>query len=720
MPYRRYNTKQDRLSYDSVEPERAMFLERMALNPNFFGTVSDSILPIVKAIQTSTIYEELGCIGYHPDQEELMATVVVKQPFGYSGGDYCGGSTEYVRFYLKNAAGDWIDQGIRSFEVNNIPDGTISHKDLDYAVRLQIDEPRRWCKVENIMEVRAILSWQVPPPADSPAWTPVWGEVQHAKIQIDKRDALVLADIPDFYDTVLPTDLLDTLDTSIPLPTKKLPTLNLNDLVELYKDTEVTPKRFLLPELQKFAMGNSNNLVLTDAVIDVIEGLQIDIDDLFSNIGDGDTSYEELRCIGLDERNSRMVGILRVKNKSGYSGGLCTAGSKEYVAFWVDRNLTNNYEFLGMGSVNVYDLQSMPGDGLYYAVSIPVNLEDYRPQCGEDVVWRVRAILSWNTMPPTTNPNWTPTWGNREEALVTLMPSPVVIPQTGHDPILKTVGGIDVNLINSSGYANGNLVDSDRVAVNAPFGGRVDIEGILANSLNINNPTTAPLRYKVRVRPFGGAWQTVDDPFSLTIITYNQLAGTQTFSTITQEVDGDGWFRYQKDLVGNVHKIPTRDTLAVWRTNGLDGHYQMMVTALLGTQTWDSQIVDIMLDNTRPTLTVVYDNECGDVVEGATMDGTFSATDLHLQHVSFVILPTDKAAGGNFTQPATSSGPSLTFPTTGESGRAWEIDTSDMVPCGYVLRVVAHDRTLVNNGSTNWRTPVDTGFCLRMSAQNEG
>ncbi len=68
---------------------------------------------------------------------------------------------------------------------------------------------------------------------------------------------------------------------------------------------------------------------------------------------DGDTSYEELGCIGYDPVEDALVGVLTVKKPNGYSGGACTAGSVEYVAFWVDWG--GGWSYAGTAGVVVHD-----------------------------------------------------------------------------------------------------------------------------------------------------------------------------------------------------------------------------------------------------------------------------------------------------------------------------------------------------------------------------
>src|SRR5712691_8479669 len=93
--------------------ERASFKSLLLSNPNYFGNLTDSAFKTVLSISGNTHYEELGCVGYHPQQKRLEGVVYVYQPSGY-GTDICGaGTTEFVRFYLSYDHGaTWQDQGM--------------------------------------------------------------------------------------------------------------------------------------------------------------------------------------------------------------------------------------------------------------------------------------------------------------------------------------------------------------------------------------------------------------------------------------------------------------------------------------------------------------------------------------------------------------------------------------------------------------------------------
>ena len=131
---------------------------------------------------------------------------------------------------------------------------------------------------------------------------------------------------------------------------------------------KVEPRRFALTEIQQH-LDNPEAAALLAAPGS--EGLfqELEIDDLLGVLspGDGNTSFEELECVGLNPNRDTLVGIIRVKKPAGYSGGPCTTGSKEYVTFWADFNNNGTFETcLGTAAVNVYDFNDIPDEGLEY------------------------------------------------------------------------------------------------------------------------------------------------------------------------------------------------------------------------------------------------------------------------------------------------------------------------------------------------------------------
>ena len=171
-----------------VEPERALFNTLILKNPNYFGNIKSPLQP-VKVISSNTKYEELKCVGYNPQFKRLEAVVHVKLEVGYGSGICSKGSQEYVRFYIDwNNSGIWSDLGLVSFTAYNIT----GKKPLEYDVTLFIDPKEKFCLFENLPRVKAILSWNFPPPPNTPSHIPVWGNVKDSCIQIDAWKFFVL------------------------------------------------------------------------------------------------------------------------------------------------------------------------------------------------------------------------------------------------------------------------------------------------------------------------------------------------------------------------------------------------------------------------------------------------------------------------------------------------------------------------------------------------
>jgi len=148
-----------------VEIERTQFKSFLLQNPNYFGNLEVSDFKPIKVIKGNTTFEQMVCVGLNPPYDRLEAVVQIKADSGY-GGDICSpGTREYVRFYVDLFDnGVWHDVGVSSVRVHDIP----GDKPICYSVRRDFNSIRKFCLFENIVKVRAILQWNVPPPANSP------------------------------------------------------------------------------------------------------------------------------------------------------------------------------------------------------------------------------------------------------------------------------------------------------------------------------------------------------------------------------------------------------------------------------------------------------------------------------------------------------------------------------------------------------------------------
>ncbi|GIU71368.1 MAG: hypothetical protein KatS3mg003_0847 [Candidatus Nitrosocaldaceae archaeon] len=689
-----------------IEPERLEFKALLLKNPNYFGNVKDIAIEPVKPKQNDTRYEELTCIGYNPKFERLEAIVHIKRSYGY-GSSICGnGTPEYVRFFIDwNNDGNWEDLGVVSFRAYNIP----GRKPLEYDVTLKLDARKKPCNIENLPRVKAILSWNVIPPANDPNYTPVWGNSKNANIQIDKR-TLIITDIISTDKLKINPKLIPIIDLNKPLETKELE-YDILQLNELYKE-KVSASRFLYPTIYK--MIYASNIEPDLPIKDIIKPEIVDdILKLQQNI-----RYEELTCIGYNRDQDELVAIIKIKLPSGYSGDLCSKGSKEYVAFWVDYG--SGWQYVGTTSVNVYDFATIPAEGLDYAVYLPLNSLDKRQSCEKGAkILKVRAILSWNVTPPN-NPNYNPHWGNRKNTLIQLEPG---ISTTGHNPVIQSVGNMAVANISVNGLANGTPTGGGCEAKDSPFGGAIKITGKIANPPDTLGGGANPLQYKVYVSDDGINWEQLTNKFNLW---YNDLInGSWGANTkYEQKLDSNGWYTYIEDLTGKHQRHVTENVLAIWQSNGKQGKYKIKIEVRDPNNPmiiYTSNVVDIMVNNKAPKASINITSgggPCSDFKINDKIQGTYSAYNTeYFGQLTISVEP--NLGGGKFDKPLPGSSNTTitrTYPTVSTNGEngIWELDTTGMPKCGYIIRIRVWDRTIVNNSTCNNYSDSDVvGLCLR-------
>lgn len=684
------------------EKERNQFRALVLANPNYFGNLKVSPFQPALNIQSNTTYEEIGCVGFQPKFNRLDAVVYVKQPSGYGGGVCSDGTPEYVRFYLSFDNGaTWVDQGLTSFQAYNIPEGTSGVKRLEYAVSLQVNPPKKFCFVKNLAIARAILSWNVPPPPNDPDFIPVWGNVHDTRIQIAPRRLIILDDLLQALKVKVTPALNAALDLKQEFPGAEPKSLGLAELKALYKGKAVPEHRFALAEIQRAV---KQPMVFDSLMAQGFQGafpeLDIDltkiVDILFPS--DGNTSYEELECIGLNTNQDTLVGVIRVKLPSGYLGGTCTAGSAEYVTFWADFNNNGTFETcLGTASVKVFDIDNIPKEGLEYSVSLPIDLTQHRQPCidGPKVV-RIRAILSWQVAPPCNNPNYVPVWGNREETLIHITPGPKI---DGVVPLISILGGIPVGKINNftgmitsdAVFADNNL-PPDALGRACPFGGRVNVRG----------PQYDGFKYHVQARKVGEvAWTTLTT--SLKVVDLNGDVSDHF-------PDASGKFTYLP-FNQNIANL-----LALWDTSGDDlWQVRIQIFDLFDNLQPGVDTHRLQLDNTAPVASLVIESgvgNCGKFNVGEVLSGHFVARDDHFGSYSLAVKPSINDPGEGIPSPA-----SGVTQTASAPGDAWTLDTTGMDPCGYIIEVVATDRAILNSASVGHHTSASAGFCLEEVAE---
>lgn len=688
----------------------------------------------VKA-KANTTYEEIGGVGFQPDFNRLEAVVYIKQPLGYSGSICSAGSREYLRFYFSFDDGaSWEDQGVTSFAVYDIPQA--AEERLEYAATLVVCPQKKFCWFHNFVRVRVILSWNLEPTADDPDFMPPWGNTHDTYIQIDPfaKDSL-FADILAAANIKLPEEFEKIVDLSQPVSLLEKKSLTVGELKALYVKSKVEPHRFgftaalklindpdYMPSISKPELGPA--LIDWAKVVNAINKL------------DGDTRYEELESVGLNSESRELVATFRVKRPSGYSGGPCSDGSTEYVTFWGDFDMDGTFdECLGTAAVQVYDYDDIPKEGLEYAVFLPVDLNPYLQPCQDGPkVARIRAILSWNAPHPCDRPNEAPYWGNTEDTVIQLPAGPKLDEDDWFRPLLYSLCSRHVCTIDQGT----GLTTGDR-----PFGGVVWIKGEFPIGPAVTTPDR--FKYRVRVRPLDpvGAWQTLDNKFTVWI-NEGSGVGLSTASTEKQEVDADGFYTYLEfgtPVSGNWRRVsaPNR-ALARWVTGkddiyrweieliGKDTLTNTLYMALVQTcpDSTNRQNVIVKLDQERPEIvdfriTHYKDNlsdpdwepaqDCGKFRAGQIIKGRYEISDDHFRLMTLRVFPKDPAHGAS-VDPASKTYYSPDFePTTGTSGE-WTLNTSGMDPCGYVVLLEVWDRTIAGCDNDGWKNRESVGFCL--------
>ena len=143
----------------------------------------------------------------------------------------------------------------------------------------------------------------------------------------------------------------------------------------------------------------------------------------------GNTTHEDISCVGFNPDKDLLEATVRIKLPFGYGGNLCQKGSFEYVRFYLDYG--SGWEDAGVAGFNVHDIPNFqdcahaPDKPLTYVVS--KQLEVKRNFCGRPLLPKVRAILSWDHVPPAGMANWTPIWGNVVERHIQIAPRPWLI-----------------------------------------------------------------------------------------------------------------------------------------------------------------------------------------------------------------------------------------------------------------------------------------------------
>jgi hypothetical protein len=145
----------------------------------------------VPSSQGDTEFEQLVCAGLSTATDTLGAVIQIKRPSGYSGTLCQSGSTEYIAFWADFDGNGTYESylgtaGVQVHDISNIPPGG-----LYYSVLLQtnLSAHLKDCSDPNVVRLRAVLSWSVPPSSVDPNALNFWGNRLDVAIQIRPGEA---------------------------------------------------------------------------------------------------------------------------------------------------------------------------------------------------------------------------------------------------------------------------------------------------------------------------------------------------------------------------------------------------------------------------------------------------------------------------------------------------------------------------------------------------
>jgi hypothetical protein len=690
------------------------FTSKMLLERNSF-LLNSIISP--KPAQTITVWEELGCVGFNPDQRRIEAVVNIKQSTGYSGGLCSQASQEYVRFYVdfKDGKG-FVDVGLTSFksaDISNAPQGP--QHPLSYLLQLNIDDDSYLrftdCQTAVIPTLRAILSWNSPPPPATPGFIPFYGNVRDVDIQLRRKPYLVLSEISEFLEA---KGIINVLAAETAIPFKPpLPPVAAT-IYELNKKAGVPDHRTFYGTIGA-AVHSPMNFAKAKAVYNLLDlaALKVDVDKLASSYfqkpkDSADVSFEELTCVGLKSDSDTVGAVVHIKKSSGYNGDLCHTGSHEHVAFWADWNNDGVFdEYLGTVSFETHDIVNIPAGGLYYNVALPINTSKRLKSCKTPNIIRIRAVLSWESLPSTTDPNQLNTWGNRVDALVQLRPGSA----SGMHSVITYVGEVDRTLIDPASHLYNYNAVAPTPNNNRPWGGAIIFRGIIDR-----NGFNGVVAFRLSYKPYGApdsAYQPIskNDTFQL----WEPLIDPIHPQYDAQTADADGWYVYTPNPAVEIYSWDYY--LGVLQAGALaDGDYTIRFeyTDEIGNPV-QADVFSIVVCNkgmvVSPTantsvdmsydLDLVIDGgDCHSYSPGSPkIDGHLRVVHPYFGWWSLELEPASHTHGVK-PSPETRSYSSLG--DNGDSNAPWSLDTMLLDPCGYTVSLHARSRVILNSSPGYW------------------
>lgn len=682
--------------------------------------------PFAKGLdfQTSiTHWEEVTCAGYNPYYQRLEAVVNVKQETGYNGSLCTNGSQEYVRFFVDFHDGlGFQNMGYTNFKVVDISNATAGPEHpLSYLTFLVVNDSmhRKFlnCDTAVIPTLRVVLSWNSIPSVN-PNSIPHFGNRIDVNIQLARKTFIWWKDLISYAKI---TGYSNLIDPEFELQLKQPISVKAEEIYKLNMAAEVPVHRTFYSVIgSKMNSNISFKKAASSFDVTSLDEFNLDLNsfyDFFNGDGkDANTNFEELTCIGLNTVTDRLGAVIHIKGPFGFNGDLCTKGSMEHVAFWADWNNDGTFdEYLGTVSLNVHDIGNIPREGIHYSVQLPINVTDRLKRCSDPNIVRIRAVLSWESLPSTTNPNLLNHWGNYNDALVQLRPS--FHQGSGIHSAIHYVGNVDrfdidpVTHLYNAGAAS--------IYTNRPWGGVISFKGIIDR-----NGFGGIIKYRVLVKKQAeadAAYQPVSISETFSLDDIFTVAGA--FPDLQN--DPNGWYIYKQNP--NIGLYNVDNLLANWNATGKnDGVYtiRFVHTDEFGAEVIADQFT-IMVCNKVMTVSptantnvdvskdldlVIDGGDCHSYTPGApVIQGHLRALHPYFAWWDLELQPTSHTNGA-VTVPDSRY---LAFiGDTGDANAAWSLDTGPLDPCGYTVSLSARSRVILDSspGHFPYYGPKAVGF----------
>jgi hypothetical protein len=316
----------------------------------------------------------------------------------------------------------------------------------------------------------------------------------------------------------------------------------------------------------------------------------------------------------------------------------------------------------------------------------------------------VRAVLSWESLPSTANPNALNTWGNSKDSLVQLRPGK----SSGIYTVITEVGDVDRALIHASEHLYNFNAVAPNYYNNRPWGGVVNFKGIIDK-----NGFAGTVKYRILFKSFGAADSAFAPiTFTETNVLWNSLLPWPTcFIYLTQSADTEGWFNYLPDPTNHIFSNDDNH-LANWNTGGLaDGTYTIRFeyTDVFGHSLIGDEFSIVICNKgitVSPTPNTVVDSSYNLdlVIDGGDCHSYTPADSIIHGHVRavhpyfalwYVDLQPSSHTHGVVPIPTGRSYSSLT--DQGDANAPWTLNTALLDPCGYTVSLLARTRVILNS-----------------------